>query len=110
MCLTCCVFCLVPFQEVIHFRLNEFNVQISAMREGLLRSVPELVLSLMTWHELEMAVCGKPEIEIDVLKQMTTMNLPNTTTHLADMFWSVLHSFTNKDRAAFLAFACGRSR
>eukprot|EP00959_Pyramimonas_sp_CCMP1952_P429804 9001423-Pyramimonas_sp.AAC.2 len=56
-----------------------------------------------------MAVCGKPEIDIEVLKGMTTVNLP-APSPLADWFWSVLHSFTNEDRAAFLAFACGRSR
>lgn len=39
-------------QEATHFRLNEFHAQIAAIREGLLRSVPELVLSLMTWREV----------------------------------------------------------
>jgi hypothetical protein len=81
----------------------------SAIREGVLSSVPELVLSLMTWRELESAVCGRPEIDIQVLKGMTAMNLP-ASSPLADWFWSVLFSFTNEDRAAFLAFACGRSR
>lgn len=60
-------------------------------------------------RQLEMAVCGKPEINIETLKSMTAMSLGNHE-KLRQWFWAVLEGFKNEERADFLAFACGRSR
>ena len=60
-------------------------------------------------QQLEMAVCGKPEINIDTLKSMTAMSVANHE-KLGQWFWAVLEGFKNEERADFLAFACGRSR
>uniref|UniRef100_H3ASF9 HECT domain E3 ubiquitin protein ligase 3 n=1 Tax=Latimeria chalumnae TaxID=7897 RepID=H3ASF9_LATCH len=55
-------------------RLEESKEQISAMRGGLVKVVPQVVLDLLTWQELEKKVCGDPEISVEALKRLSTYN------------------------------------
>lgn len=45
--------------------------QIAAMRAGLLRVVPQPVLDLLTWQQLEKKVCGDPEITVAELRKFS---------------------------------------
>lgn len=45
--------------------------QIMAMQAGLLKVVPQAVLDLLTWQELEKKVCGDPEVTVDALKKLS---------------------------------------
>jgi hypothetical protein len=85
--------------------------QIAAIREGFFSVVPSLALPLFTWRHIEMRVCGKAEIDMDVLKNITKFEIPGGDRHrVAVMFWNVLRSFSNDDRAALLGFTSGRCR
>ncbi len=93
------------------YKLHEFDAQIQAIRRGFITIVPERVLGLMLWSELEELVVGSSEIDIGVLKAHTTYGSRSfersvTVKH----FWTVLESFTNEERAMFVRFAWGRSR
>lgn len=46
-------------------------LQIAAMQAGLLKVVPQAVLDLLTWQEVEKRVCGDPEISVDALKRLS---------------------------------------
>jgi hypothetical protein len=50
------------------YRIKEFDVQVEAMRQGLAAIVPVHLLSLFSWEELELMVCGQREIDIDLLR------------------------------------------
>ncbi|NXT37497.1 HECD3 ligase, partial [Pelecanoides urinatrix] len=52
-------------------RLEESKEQIAAMRAGLLRVVPQPVLDLLTWQQLEKKVCGDPEITVTELRKFS---------------------------------------
>lgn len=41
------------------------------MQAGLLKVVPQVVLDLLTWQEVEKKVCGDPEISVDALKRLS---------------------------------------
>jgi hypothetical protein len=41
------------------YRRSEFSLQCDAMRRGLASVVPQALLSLFTWRELETQVCGR---------------------------------------------------
>lgn len=43
--------------------------QIEAIRRGLLKVVPQAVLDLLTWQEVECRVSGDPEITIEALRR-----------------------------------------
>lgn len=53
---------------VENYRLNEFKTQVESIRRGLATIVPIVLLPLFTWQELELMVCGKREIDIELLK------------------------------------------
>lgn len=41
------------------------------MRRGLSLIIPEGLLNLLTWRELETMVCGKPILDVELLRQNT---------------------------------------
>ena len=41
----------------------------AAIREGLLLVVPEAILNLLTWQEIEKKICGDPEISVEGLRK-----------------------------------------
>lgn len=49
--------------------------QIAAVQAGLLKVVPQAVLDLHTWQEVEKKVCGDPEISVEALKRLSEFSL-----------------------------------
>jgi len=95
---------------VKEFRLGEFTRQVAAIRRGLTAIIPARFLSLLTWKELELEVCGSPEIDIELLKQNTVYRHCSSNDPHIVYFWAVLEKFSQMERAQFLRFAWGRSR
>ncbi|NWH36026.1 HECD3 ligase, partial [Chloropsis hardwickii] len=91
-------------------RLEESKEQIMAMQAGLLKVVPQAVLDLLTWQELEKKVCGDPEVTVDALKRLTRFEDFEPQDTRVQYFWEALNNFTNEDRSRFLRFVTGRSR
>ncbi|KAL0966987.1 hypothetical protein UPYG_G00303120 [Umbra pygmaea] len=91
-------------------RLEESQQQIAAMQTGLVRVVPQAVLDLLTWQEVEKKVCGDPEITVEALKRLTRYEDLEQTDPRVQYLWEALVNFTNQDRSRFLRFVTGRSR
>jgi len=96
---------------VEEYRLNEFKLQVKAIASGLATIVPISVLKIFTWKELEYMICGKPEIDTEVLKKHTVYKdgVNKNDSHV-QMLWQVLEGFTHEERAMFIRFTWGRSR
>ncbi|KAM6305361.1 E3 ubiquitin-protein ligase HECTD3-like [Aegotheles albertisi] len=91
-------------------RLEESKEQIAAMRAGLLGVVPQPVLDLLTWQQLERKVCGDPEITMAELRKFITFeDFPTDDTSVQN-FLEALNNFTSEDLSRFLKFVTGRSR
>ncbi|XP_010581023.1 PREDICTED: E3 ubiquitin-protein ligase HECTD3-like [Haliaeetus leucocephalus] len=91
-------------------RLEESKEQIAAMRAGLLSVVPQPVLDLLTWQQLEKKVCGNPEITVAELRRFITFeDFPSDDTRIQN-FLEALDNFTSEDLSRFLKFVTGRSR
>jgi hypothetical protein len=58
-------------QLVERVRLHESDRQIQGMRKGLTSVVPACLLSLMTWQDLEWRVCGRPYVDVALLRRHT---------------------------------------
>ncbi|KAM9459370.1 E3 ubiquitin-protein ligase HECTD3 isoform 1-T1 [Salvelinus alpinus] len=101
-------------REFIHLvqkaRLEESRHQICAMQAGLVKVVPQAVLDLLTWQEVEKKVCGDPEITVEALKRLTRYEDLEQTDVRVQYLWEALMNFTNEDRSRFLRFVTGRSR
>ena len=89
-------------------RLNECEKQIREVRRGLSRVITEVVLSLLTWQELEEKVCGNPVITMDDMKK--NLHFCDMKSDDANYLWSALESFSSEERSKFLRFVTGRRR
>jgi len=93
------------------YKLNEFTVQVSSIKDGLAAIVPVQLLSLFTWRELELQVCGRREINVDYLKENTLYNTPfNKGSDQVKWLFEAIEGFSQKEREGFLRFVWGRSR
>ncbi|NXP18344.1 HECD3 ligase, partial [Scytalopus superciliaris] len=91
-------------------RLEESKEQIAAMRAGLLRVVPQPVLDLLTWQQMEKRICGDPEITAAELQKFIKFeDFPSNDTRV-QYFLEALNNFTSEDLSHFLKFVTGRSR
>jgi len=93
--------------KVIEVRLNEHKQQIDAIRRGIGKIIPLHLLNLLT---LENYICGKPYIDIDLLRRHTTYDETLMDTPTVEMFWNVLHSFDQHQRRLFIRFAWAQER
>ena len=92
-------------------RLHESDKALFAMRDGLVSIIPVSLLPILTWWELELLVCGKDGVDIDLLQANTEYDddVDQDAPHILS-FWRVLRSFDNEDRSRFLRFVWARDR
>jgi hypothetical protein len=87
--------------------MRKYDVQIRAMRRGLLEYLPSALLPLWNGFDLELAVAGEPEVDVNKLKAEASVNLRGSR---KDWFWQCVEEMTSQQRSKLLRFATGRSR
>lgn len=97
-------------QRVLDFKVHEFDTQVEAIRRGLGTIVPQRLLMLFRWEELELMVCGQPKIDINLLKRMTVYSDCSENDAHIQYFWEVLNDFSDEQRSDYLKFVWGRAR
>ena len=95
---------------VLQYRLQEFDQQVAAVREGIARVVPVPLLIFYSGLELETMICGSPHIPVDSLKAITSYKNIDANEPLVGWFWEVIEEFTGLERSLFLRFVWGRAR
>jgi hypothetical protein len=98
------------FDLAMQCRLHEFDKQVAAVRRGLGQIVPLSLLNLYTGSQLEVLVCGSPEIDIKLLESVTEYSGCSSSDAHVRLFWKAVEEFNNEERAALLRFTWGRSR
>ncbi|XP_044259648.1 probable E3 ubiquitin-protein ligase HERC1 isoform X3 [Tribolium madens] len=98
------------FEQAVKFRLEEFDLQITSIREGMAGIVPVPLLSLMTADYLEQLVCGMTHISIPILKKIIRYRELDENHNLVRWLWNILEGFTDAERVLFMRFVSGRSR
>lgn len=53
-------------------RLHESDAQMKALIKGVSTLVPTPLLNLFSWQDLEMRICGRTEINLDVLRRFVS--------------------------------------
>nr|XP_054765264.1 E3 ubiquitin-protein ligase HECTD3-like [Lytechinus pictus] len=84
--------------------------QVESLRQGLLKVIPQAVLDLLTWQELERKICGDPMITVEDLKKTTFYEDIEELDVRVKYLWEALTKFTHEDRSRFLRFVTGRRR
>lgn len=103
---------LSPYvREVAQACLHQGDTALFAVRDGFASVVPAAVLPLFTWEEVELQVCGRPGVDIDLLQANTEYDddISWSDAHIQS-FWRVLRAFDDRDRSQFLRFVWARSR
>jgi E3 ubiquitin-protein ligase HERC2 len=96
---------------VLQFKLHEYDRQIAEIRYGLSTIVPVQLLTLFPCTEVERMVCGDPNLDVDLLRSMSTYDGGYTGEHQTIRFlWEVLEEWDPPMRSRFLRFCWGRSR
>jgi len=96
---------------IIKKRLSESMQQIKAIRKGLNAIVPVRMLSLFSWYDLEILICGNPNIDIEALRRHTVYQGGlSASSSVVKHFWKTLYSFSQQERQLFLQFVWGRNR
>lgn len=95
---------------VVSTRLTESDRQIEAIRSGLKSVVPFEMLKLFSWSQLDLMVCGKPDVDVATLKRHTKYSGISATNSTVQYMWRALESFTPEERCLFLRFVWGRNR
>lgn len=91
--------------------LTESEVALRALREGIRAVLPAELMPLFSPAELSALFCGTDDVDVDQLKAGTKYGSGVTATSQQVLWlWEVLREAGPTDRAAFLRFACARSR
>jgi E3 ubiquitin-protein ligase HERC2 len=97
--------------RAVELRLFEFDEVVSIVRRGIAEVVPLAALSIFTPEELEELVCGSRDIDIPLLKSVTSYDGSHTReSKVITWFWEVLEEMTPEQRVAFVRFTWGRTR
>jgi len=98
-----------------HMLISGLARQVECFRRGLLRVIPEEVISriaeLMSLKEIELMVCGADEIDVDDWEKYTQYeNGYSKDSQPVVWFWAAVQSMPHPLRAALLSFATGSSQ
>ncbi|KAE9153467.1 hypothetical protein PF006_g2417 [Phytophthora fragariae] len=98
-------------QLVEKTRLTESSQQLASLKDGLASVLPMELAPLFTPRELEVLICGRREVDVDLLRQCTEYSegADEAMPHVQH-FWEVLREMTSEERTSFLRFVWARSR
>ena len=98
-------------EALLAYRKAEFRVQCQALKEGLSSVVPSALLTMFTWEQLRLQVCGQQTIDVSLLQQMTHYEGCQPSEPHVQHFWQVMQErFSDAQKSSFLQFVNGSSR
>ena len=84
--------------------------QIDALLKGFYEIIPQKLISIFNYRELELVISGMPTIDINDWKNNTIYENYNEESNIIKYFWEIIESFDNDERAEFLQFVTGSSK
>ena len=93
-----------------HRMTTAIRSQIDVFLEGFHDLVPAELVSIFTPTELELLICGLPEVNIDELRLYTDYQQCRATDDFIMWFWEILRDFSGEEKALFLQFVTGTSK
>jgi E3 ubiquitin-protein ligase HUWE1 len=84
--------------------------QIDAFLRGFYELVPPELICIFSPTELELLICGLPDVDMDELKTFTDYHQFRVTDPCIVWFWEVVKAFSSEERALFLLFVTGTSK
>ena len=89
---------------------DTIKLQIDALLKGFYDIIPQNLISIFTYRELELVISGMPTIDIRDWKNNTIYENYTEESDVIKNFWEIIESFDNDERAEFLQFVTGSSK
>ena len=93
-----------------HRMTTAIRSQIEAFLDGFYDLIPAELISIFSPTEVELLVCGLPDVDIEDLRTNTEYSQYSFNEPLISWFWDILRSFTSEEKALFLQFVTGTSK
>ena len=93
-----------------HRTTSAIKAQIEAFLRGFYDLVPPELISIFSPTELELLICGLPDVDIDDLAANTDYQQFREGEESITWFWEILRNFTREEKALFLQFVTGTSK
>ncbi|TDH67199.1 hypothetical protein CCR75_004843 [Bremia lactucae] len=92
-----------------YIMLDSYAEQLQHLMAGVFEVIPQELILVFDYQELELVLCGVPLIDVDDWKAHTQVSdeLPE---ELLAWFWETVEAFTDEERARLLQFTTGSSR
>ena len=97
-------------QIKMHSLLFYFVRKIDAFLEGFYKLLPPELVSIFDAQQLELLICGLPEIDIDDLRCHTIYQGYKQSDSQILYLWNVVRTFSKEEKALFLQFVTGTSK
>ncbi len=96
-----------------YLMLERIRPQVTELLLGFYDVVPEPLLSIFDFQELELMMCGLPTIDLNDWKKNTlykgTFERSKERTQVCKWFWEIVEEFDQEMRARLLQFTTGTS-
>jgi len=96
---------------ISHHRMTTaIKAQIESFLDGFYQLIPPELISIFSPAEIELLICGLPDVDINDLKANTEYHGVRLTDEIISWFWEALNGFSQTERASFLQFVTGTSK
>ncbi|KAI9905769.1 hypothetical protein PsorP6_014199 [Peronosclerospora sorghi] len=100
--------------DYIHLRFKwivatSISLQLGSLMQGLFSIIPKELLSVFDHQELELLICGIPDIDVQDWKTHT-IYVGESDERIVAWFWNIVNGFSNEQKARLLQFTTGSAR
>lgn len=98
-------------RKVLYARMKEGEQQSEAIKRGICQIIPEALLNMVSYQELEEWIYGKKCIDVELLKRHTeyAKGYSAKESDQIGWFWEVLREMTQDERRKFIRFCFAQS-
>lgn len=93
-----------------HRMTTAIRSQTDSFLEGFYELIPPELIAIFSPTELELLVCGLPDVDIEELRINTEYQQFTANEKYIGWFWDALRSFSREEKALFLQFVTGTSK
>jgi hypothetical protein len=92
-------------RKTLKARMKECQAQCDAIKRGICQIIPEALLNMVSYQELEEWIYGKKSIDVELLKRHTEYARGYLETDKeVEWFWEILRGMTQEERRKFIVF------
>ena len=98
------------FLRLKYIMLTSFEPQLRSLLTGLFQVIPQELLLVFDYKELELVLCGVPEIDVEDWRMHTHVSDDLIGSELLEWFWETVMEMDQDQRARLLQYSTGTAR